>query len=205
MEAHIVKGLELISNLYLSRKYNKFLARVLGINREIAGDLLRKSYALHDIGKCLQGFQTRKGSFGFHEFYSHLVAGKVLKKFGDAGEIASVAILLHHHDWIKNRSPPKPESLRLNEECLSLLEEVTGERLPRDIPWKEPKVALAEAEGTLRKNLRGVYALLLPIVVADNYAAARNRGGKGSLLGREILETLSVRGWNFARDIPGGL
>ena len=205
MENHIKKGLEFVEGLYLNRKYNEFLAGVLEIEPEIAGDLLRKAYAPHDIGKCLEVFQLRRRGFGFHEFYSFLVAREVFKKFEKSGRIASVAILLHHHDWIRNRSPPKPENPKLCEECLLLLEDITKEKLPREILWVEPKVAYSEAEGIFRENLRGVYALLLPIVVADNYSAVVNRKGKKTTLGMEIFDVLGVRRWDFARDFSGGL
>jgi len=205
MEAHIRKGLGLIEELYLKRNYGVLLGRAVGVEPETAGNLLRKAYILHDIGKCLEKFQERRAKFGFHGFYSYLVARQVLSKFGDAGEIASVAILLHHHDWVLTRIPPKPENPRLHEECVSLIESMIEEKIPRSIQWVEPSLAYSEAEKTFRKNVRGVYTFLLPIVVADNYAAACNRGGKGSTLGKEILETLKVRGWDLAGCLPSGL
>jgi len=79
------------------------------------------------------------------------------------------------------------------------------EKLSHEIPWVEPQDAYSEAEIVFRKNTRAVYAFLLPIVVADNYAAACDRGGTGSILGKEILETLKVRGWDLAGYLSSGL
>ena len=205
MENHIRRGLELLERLYLERNYDSFLGRLTGVEPEVAGDILRKAYALHDVGKCLEVFQKRRAKFGFHWFYSYLVARTTFGRFGKAGKIASVAILLHHHDWRLNKSPPKPENPELCKGCLHLLENITMEKLPREIPWVEPQVAYSEAESALRENLRAIYAFLLPIVVADNYTASCNRGGTGSALGREILEALRVRGWDFAGCISGGV
>jgi len=205
MEDHIRKGLELLERLYLERNYDSFLGRLTNVESEVAGDILRKAYVLHDVGKCLEVFQKRRAKFGFHWFYSYLVARTTLDRFGEAGEIASVAILLHHHDWILNKSPPKPENPKLCKGCLHLLENITMEKLSREIPWVEPQDAYSEAEIVFRKNTRAVYAFLLPIVVADNYAAACDRGGTGSILGKEILETLKVRGWDLAGYLSSGL
>ena len=205
MEAHIKRGLELIEGLYLARNYGAFLGRLLELNPTTAGDLLRKAYVLHDVGKCLKTFQNRGESFGYHEFYSYLVARNVLADFGKPGEIASVAILLHHHDWIRKTIVKKPPSLRLIEECSELIKALLGLEVPDKIPWSEPVEEYSRVEKTLKRNLRAVYVLLLPIVMADNYAAACNRGGKGSTLGREILEALKVRGWDLAGCLPGGI
>ncbi|WP_342667082.1 CRISPR-associated endonuclease Cas3'' [Thermococcus celericrescens] len=205
MEDHIKRGLEIIEGLYLRRDYGAFLAQVLRVEQKFAEELLRKAYALHDVGKCLEEFQKRREKFGFHEFYSALIARDVFKKYGETGEIASIAILLHHHDWVRSGSPKKPNNLRLCEDCLSLIKELSGERLPPKIPWEEWIEFNSGVEKVFRKNLKGVYSLLLPLTVADNYAAATNRGGKKSLLGREIFEVLNVRGWNLARGLSGGL
>ncbi|ASJ04247.1 HD domain-containing protein [Thermococcus barossii] len=205
MEAHVKRGFEIIEGLYIDRGYERFLANLLNVDDGTAVELLRKAYALHDAGKCLGVFQNRKSSFGFHEFYSYLIVGKVFQKFGKAGEVASVAVLLHHHSWIRTKTPEKQANLRLSGKCRELLENLSREKLPEEVPWIEPTVAYSKAEEILRKNLRGVYALLLPIVVADNYAAAINRGGESSALGREIFDVLRVRGWEVARGVPGGV
>ena len=205
MEAHIRGGLELIEGLYLGRNYGTFLGRLLELDPTTAGDLLKKAYVLHDVGKCLETFQNRGESFGNHEFYSYLVARKALADFGEAGNIASVAILLHHHDWIRKTIVKKPPSLRLTEGCPQLIKVLSGLEVPDKIPWGEPVEEYSHAEKTFKRNLRAVYALLLPIVMADNYAAACNRCGKGSTLGREILEALKVRGWNLAGCLSSGL
>jgi len=208
MEAHIKKGLELIEKMYLKRNYGVLLGRILGIEPEVAGDILRKAYVLHDIGKCLEKLQKRGASFGFHWFYSYLVARNVLSKFGDSGKIAAVAILLHHHDWVISQTPKKPENLRLCEKCIHLIEDIIGEKVSVSIPWDEPQSVYSEVENLFRinkKNIRGVYAFLLPIVVADNYAAAINRGGRRSALVEEILEVLRLRGWSLACGFPGGV
>ncbi|GAB6135984.1 CRISPR-associated endonuclease Cas3'' [Thermococcus prieurii] len=193
MEAHIKRGLELIDGLYLARNYGVFLGRLLELDPTTAEDLLRKAYVLHDMGKCLETFQNRRGGFGYHEFYSYLVARKVLAGFGEAGNVASVAILLHHHDWIRKTIVKRPPSLRLAEECPGLIQVLSGLEVPDKIPWSEPVEEYSRVEKTLQSNLRAVYSLLLPIVIADNYAAAINRGGKGSTLGREVVESISTR------------
>jgi len=205
MEDHIRRGLELLERLYLERNYDSFLGRLTGVEPEVAGDILRKAYVLHDIGKCLDTSQTRRGSFGYHEFYSYLVAREALQEFETAGQVASVAVLLHHHDWIRKTLVKRPSSLRLVTECLSLIEKFSGLMLPDEVPWGEPVEEYSRVETILRKNLRAVYAFLLPIVLADNYAAACNRGGAGSMLGKEILETLKVRGWDLAGYLPSRL
>ncbi|NJE06345.1 HD domain-containing protein [Thermococcus sp. M36] len=205
MEAHVKRGLELIEGLYIKRDYTALLGKLLDVKPEVAGDILRKAYVLHDVGKCLETFQTRRGSFGYHEFYSYLMAKEILREFGAAGQVASVAVLLHHHDWIRKTLVKKPSSLRLVEECPPLIRKLSGLTIPKEIPWSEPIEEYLSVEIILRKNLRAVYALLLPIVMADNYSAACNRGGAGSALGKEILETLEVRGWDLAGCLSGGL
>ncbi|WP_232462878.1 CRISPR-associated endonuclease Cas3'' [Thermococcus sp. P6] len=205
MKEHVTRGLELIDRLYLQRNYGSLIGRIVGVTPEEAETLLRKAYVLHDAGKCLEFFQKRKSKFPFHEFYSGVIAMEVLKKFGEAGRVASVAIMLHHHDWVRSKTPKKPPDLKLEETCRHLLEELSGESIPGEMNWVEPVRFQSNVKGILQKNLRGVYAFLLPITVADNYAAACNRGGKGSLLGREIFETLSVRGWEVARCLSGGI
>lgn len=220
MGEHIRRGLELIEGLYLRRNYGTLVGRLTGVEPEVAGELLLKAYVLHDVGKCLEVYQERREKFGHHEFYSYLVARKVLLEFGTAGEVASVAILLHHHDWIRRDFPKKPPSLRLAEGCLQAVERLFGDPLPPEVPWEEPAKEYIHVEEVLRKNLRAVYAFLMPIVIADNYSAALNRGGRGSLLGREILDSTCLRllqrarldegqnkrwGWDFAGRLPGGV
>ncbi|MDI3476339.1 MAG: CRISPR-associated endonuclease Cas3-HD [Thermococcaceae archaeon] len=205
MKDHIRKGLEIIDELYLRRSYDRFLSRVLGVEPKVAGEVLRKAYILHDVGKCLEEFQKRRANFGFHEFYSALVVREVFRKYGDIGNVMSVAILLHHHDWIRYKSPERSENLRLCSDCIAVLEELSGERLPRKTPWKNWNEFMQEAEEVMRRNLRSVYSLLLPLVVADNYAAHVNRGGKGSTLVKEIFEVLKVRGWDVAGGLPSRL
>ncbi|ALV63032.1 CRISPR-associated protein, AF1875 family [Thermococcus sp. 2319x1] len=205
MEAHVKRGLELIEKLYIKRNYTALLGKLLGVKPDVAGDILRKVYVLHDVGKCLETFQTRRGKFSYHEFYSYLVAKDVLREFGTAGQIASVAILLHHHDWVRNTLVERPPSLRLIKECPPLIKNLSGLTIPGEVPWNKPIEEYSSVEGILRKSLRAVYALLLPTVVADNYSAACNRGGAGSMLGKEILETLEVRGWDLAGCLSSGL
>ena len=205
MEAHLKRGLELLEGLYIERGYGNFLGRLLDVEPTVAEQLLRKTHVLHDVGKCLETFQKRRESFGYHEFYSYLLAKDALGEFGTAGQIAAVAVLLHHHDWIRDRTVKKPRSLRLTGECIRLVKELSGVSIPREIPWSEPIEEYEIAEGILRGNLRGVYAILLSIAVADNYAALCNRGGEGSMLGREITEVLKVRGWDFAGCLSRGL
>lgn len=205
MEAHLKRGLELLEGLYIGRGYGNFLGRLLDVEPKAAEELLRKTHVLHDVGKCLETFQKRRESFGYHEFYSYLMAKDALGEFGTAGQIAAVAVLLHHHDWIRDKTVKKPQSLRLTEECIRLVKELSGISIPREIPWGEPIKEYEIAESVLRENLRGVYAILLPIAVADNYAALCNRGGEGSMLGREIAEVMKVRGWDLAGCLSRGL
>lgn len=205
MEDHLKKGLELIEGLYIRRNYTALLGKLLDVKPEVAGDILRKAYVLHDVGKCLEMFQRRRRGFGYHEFYSYLMAKEILREFGAAGQVASVAVLLHHHDWIRKTLIDKPSDLRLIEECPPLIRKLSGLIIPKEIPWGKPIEEYTGVEIVLRKNLRAVYAILLPIVVADNYAASCNREGTGSALGREILETLKVRGWDLAGCLSSGL
>ncbi|WP_297468433.1 HD domain-containing protein [Thermococcus sp.] len=205
MEAHLKRGLELLEGLYIERGYGNFLGRLLDVKPKAAEELLRKTHVIHDVGKCLETFQKRRESFGYHEFYSYLVAKEALGEFGTAGQIAAVAVLLHHHDWIRDRTVKKPQSLRLTKECIQLVKELSGVSIPHEITWRQPIVEYETAEKILRKKLRGVYAILLSIAVADNYAALCNRGGEGSMLGREITEVLKVRGWDFAGCLSRGL
>ncbi|HIH73641.1 MAG: CRISPR-associated endonuclease Cas3-HD [Thermococcaceae archaeon] len=206
MEAHITKGLELIEGLYISRNYGKFLGKLLGIAKDEADELLKKSYVIHDVGKCLEEFQQRRAGFKFHEFYSALVAREVFKKFGDAGDVATVAVFLHHHNWIRGKSPERPKNLTLSSECVAFIEEFLGEKVPQSVPWVDPKKEFYPyVERVLGSNLRAVYALLLPIAMADNYAAHCNRKGKASSLSGELFEALDVRGWDVAGYISRGL
>ena len=205
MEAHLKRGLELLEGLYIERGYGNFLGRLLDVEPTVAEQLLRKTHVLHDVGKCLETFQKRRESFGYHEFYSYLVAKDALGEFGTAGQIAAVAVLLHHHDWIRDITVKKPWSLRLTRECIQLVKELSGVSISPEIPWGKPIEEYGAAEEILRRKLGSVYAILLPIVMADNYAALCNRGGEGSMLGREIVEVLKVRGWDLAGCISSGL
>ena len=198
MEDHLRKGLELIDELYVKRNYCTLLGRLMDVSPETAEKILRRAYILHDVGKCLEIFQKRREKFYYHEFYSYLLAKTVINS-----EIAQVAILLHHHNWVRGSMVRRPPSLKLVEGCPELIEKLSGLKIPAEIPWRDPNKEYSIVDNILQNNLRAVYAILLPIVVADNYAAACNRDGKGSMLGKEILETLKVRGWNLAGCLSG--
>ncbi|AFK22397.1 CRISPR-associated endonuclease Cas3'' [Pyrococcus sp. ST04] len=192
MEAHIKEGLKFIEKIYIKRNYGKFLSQVLGLKKENAEDLLRKAYAIHDVGKCLEEFQKTKKGFQFHEFYSALIAKEVLRQFGKAGSIATVAIFLHHHDWIREKPPRKPENLKIHPDCAEIIKELAEIQVPMNVPWIAPNEFKDWMADIFASNIRAVYALLLPISLADNYSAIRNREGEPTMLGREIMEVIST-------------
>ncbi|WP_231845517.1 CRISPR-associated endonuclease Cas3'' [Pyrococcus abyssi] len=192
MEDHIREGLKFIERMYISRNYGEFLSRVLNLRKEKAEGLLRKAYIIHDVGKGLEEFQSKKQHFPYHEFYSALVAKEVLKDFGKAGEIAVVAVSLHHHDWVRYEKPRKPDNLELDRECACVIEKFMGVEIPRKVPWIKPEEFSRWVVNVFSSNIRAVYALLLPISLADNYSAMRNRGGEPTTPGKEIEEVLSV-------------
>ena len=189
MEDHIMTGLELIEKRYIGRNYGTFLGKLLGLQRGKADELLRLAYIFHDVGKGLEEFQKRKQGFKYHEYYSALIAREILKDWGKAGIVASTAILLHHHDWIRDGIPQK-KRLKLCPECRKLFKKLTGLEVPETIS----ATSTEELTETFRNKLRSVYAILLPVVVADNFSASKNRLGKGTYLGKEILESSKLYG-----------
>ncbi|AEH24651.1 HD domain-containing protein [Pyrococcus yayanosii] len=193
MEAHITEGLRFIERIYIARNYGKFLSRVLGLKKVRAEELLLKAYAIHDVGKCLEEFQDAKQGFRYHEFYSALVAREVLKQFGKASEIATIAIFLHHHDWVREKPPRKPRNLKLHSDCIEVIEDLIGAEIPKSVPWTAPDEFRDWMIKVFSSNIRAVYALLLPISLADNYSALKNRGGEQTMLGKEVMKAVFTR------------
>ena len=188
MDDHIRVGLDYLKKRYLERHYGKYLSSILGLEKADAERLLKLSYILHDIGKGLKHYQERKQSFRFHEFYSAVISYTLLEpQFGEAGTVAATAVLLHHHDWIRKDEPVEFPRLVLDQCCIDVFKKWTHLNIPSKVSMVDTLV-LTDLH---RKRLRAVYAFLLPIVQADNYAAYKNRGdiSTPSKLGKEVLES----------------
>ena len=210
-EAHIQRGLEVI-NLFLKRKYdekdNWILRRLkkYGINTEDeAGDVLRFTYVMHDVGKSLKRYQQEK-KFGGHEFVSAYIVSMADisingRPFSDQlRDIVAIAIFMHHHTLPRGNVKKKLVRITdyLESECIFLVEKY----LPRSIkigtiPSEIKGISVIKKiecllSNKLRRHYRESYILLIPLMIADNYAAWINRGGKGTVLGKESQKIVEL-------------
>jgi len=190
LKDHIDVGLQHIEERYIRRNYHLYVAREFDVSKEDAERLLTLTYILHDSGKGLEEYQIRKTSFGGHQEFSAAIAYNVLDDFDDnLRRVVVNAIMLHHHDWVRRGSISIRKPV-LNDECRSLLSDYLNRPVPKTVP-SLPGTILDE---TLTSNLKRVYILLVPLMVADNYAAIMNREnkGSGSLLGDEVIKSYNV-------------
>ncbi len=210
MRDHIEAGLDIIK-LFEKYNYDKYLTRILEIDPtkpNIAKDVLELTYVFHDIGKGLEKFQTRKKGFLAHEFYSSYIFYKTVSANwldDNLKTIMSIAIMLHHHT-MKNRIDiilnNDDNPLNISECCIDLFAEY-GKEYEIQFDIKNAVITnnntknfcidinetLSEKSSIFRLNsgtpmIRKVYAILYPIIIADNYSANVNRGksGKGILM-----------------------
>ncbi len=186
LEVHLHLTAHFIDRAFLRRGYHK---RIGDRGREV----LLLAAILHDIGKGHKSFQSR-GTFPGHELYSgylvHRMVEEGLIELGDWGVPLSAAIALHHHT-MKGRSVF--EDFELTEECRSQVEEVIQSfNLEGSLnnlekaSLKEINEWLYKIKGWIRKpgNLKRVYLILYPLIIADNMAASI-RGGS-TLLSSEL-------------------
>lgn len=205
MEQHVSEGLKII-DLFIRRHYAHRVIRFMdeeGINTiSKAEAILKLIYIMHDIGKGLRTFQqgTR---FGGHEFISAyifdnmkiLIDGQLLSEI--ARRIIALAILLHHHTLMKNMVKKRLSIIKdeICPACLNIIKQFLPSNIeliyiPKKIVGNDVirHVEKYLVHDTLGKGkyYRKAYMLLIPLMVADNYAANKNRGGKGTILGEEI-------------------
>jgi len=205
MREHVEQGLDYIRRVFLERGYADYVHMIalrarLSASAEQAEQALLTAYTLHDAGKLLLEFQDARGGFQGHEFASAALILKSCESLGGLQEAAALAVLLHHHTM-----PRKPRALlqnrsglRFAEECIAELEELlergTGlpVRLARALSVREVEEvrSLLDLKAGDWPRLRLVFALLEPLMLADNYAS-RSRGGEPTLLGNEA-EKLKV-------------
>lgn len=210
MEQHILVGLK-VMDLYIKRHYSIRVLKALkkfAINKKISVDaILRLAYILHDIGKGLKRFQ-RTLRFGGHEWFSAFIVdnsniiidNKPLPL--NVKRVISLAILLHHHTMIKDQVKTKIRNIsdELEPECINVILKFIPQniKISNIIPRKiNGNYVLNYINNNLIKTIltkyyREVYLLLVPLTVADNYAAIMNRKGKGTILGREITKVVEL-------------
>lgn len=205
MEQHISEGLKII-DLFVKRHYTRRLLRFMkddGIDTVSKVEaILRFMYIMHDIGKGLRKFQ-RKARFGGHEIISAYIVDKMeISVDGQslstiARRIIALTILLHHHTLMKKNIREKLEKIRdeICPRCIDIIKRFTPvnvelDRIQTKINGSDviKHVTRHLIRNTLGKEeyCRKAYILLIPLMVADNYAANKNRGGKGTVLSREI-------------------
>lgn len=201
MEDHINEGLKIIDILD-KRGYSQYLSRTLEINNnKLANQIMKVSFVFHDIGKGLEFFQKRKKGFPAHEFYSAKIFLDAVKINGISEhikKIIAIAIQLHHHT-MKNRTSilnNNNTQIKLNKDCEKLFIMYSKQYNVRFAP-QNMQVSNRSTYNNMRKLheylsnhahpssindqnydvriLRKVYALLYPIIIADNYSAYINR------------------------------
>ena len=219
MKQHIDKGIELIQILD-QKNYSQYIANLFGIDIKTAKIVLYVPYVFHDIGKGLLTFQERKKGFPAHEFYSAYIFYHAVN-FNDKSitdhirEIMTLAIMLHHHT-MKNRidsidEDDKPR--KYCDSCKKIYQDYSKEyniKYDADIKItnKNTRKFGKEIYTTLNSNtniysttnptkdrlmLRKVYALLYPIIMADNYSAVLNRkGNQKGIIAKDVLAYIEV-------------
>jgi len=187
LEDHIKVGLEFLKRRYLSRKYQNAIAKELGVDKNTVTNFLMVSYLLHDVAKGLKYYQKRRETFRGHEYYSSLIAVEALMPYGkEIALVIGAAVGLHHHDWIRYELPKVPRT-KLTQECIEIVKKLSPIELtlPTQIPLTNYSSEIFEITS---KRLKAVYLFLIPIVLADNYAALKNRGDERTILGKEVLQ-----------------
>ncbi|MEN3016462.1 MAG: CRISPR-associated endonuclease Cas3'' [Candidatus Methanosuratincola petrocarbonis] len=196
LEYHIKKGLEAI-DLFSKRKYYLLLARQLQCDSEEARKVLYIAYIMHDVGKCIEEYQKGKKSFMGHEFYSAAVILKSeLELDPRLKDIVALTVMLHHHTmpWRISKIDNRP--VHICYEGKESVEKILNERIKlkvnliEDISYVYDIVSELVSRARDRKLMEGVYALLIPVMVADDYAASV-RGGN-SCLGREAVNVVNI-------------
>jgi len=205
MRDHVEQGLEYIKRVFLERGYADYIRALASRAGLIADTGLAEraflaAYILHDAGKLLQKFQDARGGFQGHEFASAALILKSCEPLGVLRGAVALAVLLHHHTM--PREPRAllrgPADLRFAEGCVAELEELLEReaglpvRLARVLSVREMEGVrgLLDLKAGDWPRLRLVFALLEPLMLADNYAS-RSRGGEPTLLGNEA-EKLKV-------------
>ncbi|ADC69855.1 CRISPR-associated HD domain protein [Methanocaldococcus sp. FS406-22] len=202
MEEHIEKGLEVI-DFYIKRNYHKKLAKCLGVDNKVGKITLETSYVLHDSAKGLEYYQDKK-TFRGHEFYSAYIAYNSIdtitgdeKKDNEIKKTIACAIALHHHTMV-NRFKPITSSPKLEmcEEGIEVIQKYSpiDVNIPSEIP-SDVIHSITELFKDSDRIFRGVYLILVPLMVADNVSAILNRGNNNEnlgVLGREVIEIYNI-------------
>ncbi|WP_428287188.1 hypothetical protein [Infirmifilum sp.] len=88
-------------------RHEKLISARLALSKDVASLLMRSSCLLHDVGKALRDYQTRMGSFQFHELVSgyfvyetllSILKGKDLGNYrpSSLARTAALAVIQHH-------------------------------------------------------------------------------------------------------------
>jgi CRISPR-associated endonuclease Cas3-HD len=215
LREHIGVGLEVIEYAYIRKGYHLCIARRLGINAEKFKMMIKKAYLLHDVGKAYSPFQERLlNGWGVegHEAISALVAIKERP--------IALAIILHHHAMrsfqrslnsvisvLKRFKGP----LKLHKDYMREMGDIHKkfgiEPPPSELVFdlrefsslilifKEFSKSITSHE--IAKQAALSYALIHPLVTADNYAAALASAKTKSsdvVLPKHVKEFLDSRG-----------
>jgi len=202
MEEHIKKGLEVI-DFYIKRNYHKKVAKCLNVDNKVGKIILEVSYVLHDVAKNLKYYQDKK-TFRGHEFYSAYIAHNSINTItGDENKDKKIrkaiacAIALHHHTMVNRFNLIEDSSkLKLCDEGI----EVVKKYSPIEI--NIPNEIISNIEHSIidlftnsDEIFKGVYLILVPLMVADNISAILNRKNANEnlgVLGREVIEIYNI-------------
>jgi CRISPR-associated endonuclease Cas3-HD len=202
MEEHIEKGLEVI-DFYIKRNYHKKVAKYLRVDNKVGKTILKTSYVFHDIAKELEYYQKNK-TFHGHEFYSAYIVYNSIntitgdeKKDDEIKRTIACAIALHHHTMV-NRLKPITSSpkLKMCEEGIEVIQKYSP--IEVNIPTEIPSNVIHSITELFRDSdriFKGVYLILVPLMVADNISAILNRGNSNEnlgVLGREAIEIYNI-------------
>jgi len=202
MEEHIKKGLEVI-DFYIKRNYHKKVAKCLGVDNKVGKITLKTSYCLHDSAKGLEYYQDKK-TFRGHEFYSAYIAYNSIdtitgdeKKDNEIKKTIACAIALHHHTMVNRfNSLNDFQKSKMCEECIEIIQKYSPieVNIPAEIIGNIEH-SITELFKDSDRIFKGVYLILVPLMVADNISAILNRGNSNEnlgVLGREVIEIYNI-------------
>ncbi len=202
LSQHLKFALSELKAKFLSRGYHVRVARLVGTDEETARDLLKLTVLLHDIGKGATEYQSRGRGFSGHEYFSALIAHRSVTLQREFVSHMALAIYLHHHTMIGRRPPAGRHELadECVEEFTSLVDEeglidlVNVDILRRTFGCEESRRLVSQLRAWARRDPLPCLAILYPLVIVDNLAAFRGRGGKEGVLLKEIARSYGSRG-----------
>lgn len=100
LESHIRRGINFINKIYLKYDYHIQISNKFEIPPKDAAKIIITTYALHDVGKAYNPYQSLiKGGRGApgHEVLSAYHAKKILDLDLEIIKAVALAIIMHHH------------------------------------------------------------------------------------------------------------